>query len=87
MSGKNFWRKEPLDDIIEIETPYLYKQIIDIIQENNIITNEQIIDDIALNPSEIEEYCYLKKGQLNTNIINNKIVSIKKYSDIKFGYN
>lgn len=76
MTYKNFWRKEPLDDEIEIEKPYLYKQIIDIIQENNIVTNEQIVEDIALEPSEIEEYCYMNKGQLSVNK-SNKIVSIK----------
>ncbi len=82
MTYRNFWRKEPLDDEIEIEKPYLYKQIIDIIQENNIVTNEQIIEGIALEPSEIEEYCYLKKGQMFINR-NDKIVSIKSRLNYK----
>lgn len=78
MTYKNYWRKEPLDDIIQSEIPYLYKQIIELLITNKIISKYQIVENIAMNSEEIEEYCYLEKGSLEEKH-NGKIISIKNF--------
>ena len=77
MTYKNYWRREPLDDKIQCEIPYLYKQIFELLLENEILSKYDIIDGIAMNPEEIEEYCYLKNGTLSENR-NGKIISMKE---------
>lgn len=76
MTYKCYWKKEPLDDVIECEIPYLFKQIIDLLLEKDFINVNKIINDICLNSNEIEEYCYLNKGKLNKN---DNIISIKEW--------
>lgn len=76
MTYKNYWRKEPLDDEIQCEMPYLYEQVIELLLENEILSKYDIIDGIAMAPKEIEEYCYLKTGILSENR-SGKIISIK----------
>ncbi len=78
MTYKNYWRREPLDDKIQCEIPYLYKQIIELLLENDVISKYDIVDRIAMNPEEIEEYCYLNAGTLCENK-NGKIISIKDF--------
>lgn len=78
MTYKNYWRREPLDDKIQCEIPYLYKQIFELLLENEILSKYDIIDGIAMNPEEIEEYCYLKNGTLSENR-NGKIISMKEF--------
>lgn len=83
MTYKNYWRSEPLDDIIPCEEPYLFNQIINLLLENNYITIEKMMDDIGLDPNEIEDYCYLKKGMLMRVNKNNNIISIKDWNRVK----
>ena len=78
MTYKNYWRREPLDDTIQCEIPYLYKQIVELLFENDIITKYDIVENIGINPEEIEEYCYLKSGTLSEKK-NSKIISIKDF--------
>ena len=54
MTYKNSWRKEPLDDIIQSEILYLYKQIIKLLITNKIISKYQIVENIVMNSEEIE---------------------------------
>lgn len=80
MTYKKYWRKEPLDDTIKCEVPYLYKQIVKLLLENSVISKYDIVEKIAMNGSEIEEYCYLDEGMLSSqNRFNNKIISIKDF--------
>ena len=78
MTYKNYWRREPLDDTIQCEIPYLYKQILEILLDNEILSKYNIVDGIAMKPEEIEEYCYLEAGALSENK-NAKIISMKDF--------
>ena len=78
MTYKNYWRREPLDDTIQCEIPYLYKQILEILLDNEILSKYNIVDGIAMEPEEIEEYCYLEAGALSENR-NGKIISMKDF--------
>ena len=79
MTYKNYWRREPLDDAIQCEIPYLYKQIFELLLENEILSKNEIVDEIAINPEEIEEYCYLTKGVLSEKSKGAKIISMKNF--------
>lgn len=78
MTYKNYWRREPLDDTIQCEIPYLYKQIIELLLENDILSKNDIVEKIAMNPEEIEEYCYLNAGTLCENK-SGKIISMRDF--------
>ena len=45
---------------------------------NEFLSKYDIIDGIAMNLEEIEEYCYLKNGTLSENR-NGKIISMKEF--------
>ncbi|NEZ47946.1 ImmA/IrrE family metallo-endopeptidase [Clostridium niameyense] len=66
MTRKRYWRKEPLDDEIEIEQPYLFKQIFQLLIENNILKPEEIVNDIGLYKEEIDSLCYLPNDLLKS---------------------
>ena len=78
MTYKNYWRREPLDDTIQCEIPYLYKQILELLLENNILSKNDIVEKIAMNPEEIEESCYLNAGILCENK-SGKIISMRDF--------
>ncbi|QNB45829.1 ImmA/IrrE family metallo-endopeptidase [Thermanaerosceptrum fracticalcis] len=68
---------EPLDDVIPMENPYLFKQAIELLLENNIVSPQEIIDKIALNKEEIDSLCFLPKELLITNSRKPKLTLIK----------
>lgn len=52
-----YYRKEPLDEEIKKEKPYLFKQAFEILIENNIFTQEALLEKLELNKEEaIEMY-------------------------------
>lgn len=77
MTKRVFWKKEPLDNEIPIEKPFMCKQAINLLLDNNILTPFQISEDIGCYPDEIEEYCYLEKGTLSIKIDTSNVISLK----------
>lgn len=73
MTFRKYWRNEPLDKTIPVETPFAEKQAIELLLEHNILTAYDIVNAIACHPSEIEEYCCLEEGTLTLNKIDNII--------------
>ncbi len=57
-----YYRKEPLDEEIKKETPYLFKQAFEILVENNIYTKEAILEKLELNKNEAIELYSLDKS-------------------------
>ena len=51
----NYYRKEPLDDVIKIEEPYLIKQGLNLLLENNILNKQKVLDILSLNAIEAEK--------------------------------
>lgn len=59
IAQKGYRKKEPLDDVIPYETPYMYKQAIKLLLEHNVISPDQLLYDLALNKEEIDNLCFL----------------------------
>lgn len=77
MTRRVYWRKEPLDNEIPIERPFMCKQAINLLLDNNVLTPSQISEDIGCYPDEIEEYCYLEKGTLAIKTNTSNVISLK----------
>lgn len=73
MTKHKYWRKEPLDDEISPETPYLFKQVFELLIDNGVLKAQTIIDQIGLNKEEIDSLCCLPDKLL---AIDNKVVPI-----------
>lgn len=73
MTYNKYWHREPLDDIIPLETPTAHKQAFELLLDNDIVTPSEIVETIGCFASEIEEYSFLPRGTLKpaqpTNII------------------
>ena len=77
MTKRSYWRREPLDNEMPVEKPFMCKQAIQLLLENNILTPGQISEDIGCYPEEIEEYCYLPKGTLRVKANTSNVISLK----------
>ncbi|MEP2447766.1 MAG: XRE family transcriptional regulator [Balneola sp.] len=61
--SKRGWRKnEPLEDLIELETPSLAQRAFDLIFKEKLISVQEMEDKIGLFSAEIEKICGLEKG-------------------------
>ncbi|MCE9656559.1 XRE family transcriptional regulator [Clostridium celatum] len=70
----NYYRKEPLDDVIKIEEPYLIKQGLNLLLENNILNKQKVLDILSLNAIEAEKLFCLGDNFFGEN---NKIINLK----------
>lgn len=77
MTKRSYWRREPLDNEMPVEKPFMCKQAIQLLLESNILTPGQISEDIGCYPEEIEEYCYLPKGTLKVKTNTSNVISLK----------
>lgn len=84
--SKRGWRKnEPLDDIIKLEQPTLFKKSIKLLLDENVLDVESILDEfsnngLGLGENEIEELLCLEKDTLK---IVNKSTDIIDFINIK----
>ena len=76
MTTRVYWRKEPLDNEMPIEKPFAHKQAIMLLLDNNIITPSQLIEKTGCSAEELEQYCFLDKGTLETKK-DSKIITLK----------
>jgi hypothetical protein len=44
-----YYRKEPLDEEIKKEKPYLFKQAFQILLDNNVFTKDALLEKLELN--------------------------------------
>ncbi len=79
MTTRVYWRKEPLDDRMPVEKPFAHKQAIKLLLENNIVTPWQLEEETGCSKTELEQYCFLDKGTLETRK-NDKIIRLKSFS-------
>ena len=77
MTKRSYWKKEPLDNEIPVEKPFMCKQAIHLLLDNNILTPAQISEAVGCFPREIEEYCYLEKGTLDVKCDTSNVISLK----------
>lgn len=76
MTTRVYWRKEPLDKEMPIEKPFAHKQAILLLLDNNIVTANQLIEETGCSAEELEQYCFLDKGTLETRD-DSKIIVLK----------
>lgn len=78
MTFNRYWRNEPFDKTMPLEKPVAYKQAIELLLGENILTKYDIINELSLYPQEIEEYCFLEKGTLSEdNEFPNNVIKLK----------
>lgn len=73
ISAKKWRIVEPLDDVIEFEKPSLLKESIDLLLENNIVSVDELVKDLAFSRKEIESLCYLEANYLGEDEVNKKV--------------
>lgn len=82
--GQRGYRKsEPLDDSLDFERPYLFKQAIELLLENEVVSPEEIIDEIAFKKELIDSLCFLPDNLLNIRQRKPQLTLITKDPDIK----
>lgn len=64
MTNQRMWRKEPLDDELPCETPYMIKQGIKLLIDNNVLTPDSILEELAFDKQDIDTLCYLPNDLL-----------------------
>lgn len=62
MIKSGYYKREPLDEELVCEKPYLYKQIFNLLIDNNILSKQKILDIISLNSNEAEMIFGLEEG-------------------------
>lgn len=62
LNQKGWRREEPLDEIIEFEKPRIFKESLELLFDENIITVEEFLYSISIYPEELERLCFLDKG-------------------------
>lgn len=65
---KKWKTKEPLDDTIEFEKPNMIREAFDLLIENNVISADEMVNQIALNPNEIEKLCFMEDNYFKNHI-------------------
>jgi Zn-dependent peptidase ImmA (M78 family)/DNA-binding XRE family transcriptional regulator len=82
--SKNGWRsKEPLDDIIQVPKPTLFKKAIELLMVNDVMAGDQILKELSnyklsLDRKEVETLLELDEGTLINKKQVNPVISIKK---------
>jgi len=66
---KGWRKKEPLDDSIRFETPNIIKEAFDLLIENNVMNSSELLENITLNPVDIEKLCFLPEGYFDKKIL------------------
>ena len=59
MTAKQYWRKEPLDDILFIDGPEMLRDAVLLLINNNIITRNYFINSSALSINDLKSICML----------------------------
>lgn len=74
LSAKGWRLNEPLDNVLEYEEPRLLKEAFELLINNRIVTVEELVNQIALLPEEIEKLCFMDYGYLTRKIKYNKSI-------------
>ncbi|MDR1773269.1 MAG: ImmA/IrrE family metallo-endopeptidase, partial [Clostridioides sp.] len=52
MTQNGYWHREPLDDTLKIEKPYLFKQAFEVLLDKKIFTKDTLLDSLKLNKQD-----------------------------------
>lgn len=65
MTSKQYWYKEPLDDVLEIESPEILRDAIYLLIENQILTKESFINNTGFSVNDLKSICGLPDDFFN----------------------
>lgn len=65
MNRKDWRKREPLDDQLEPERPRLLRRSFQMLVDEGLRTRDQIVNDLRLTPSDVEELALLPMGFFN----------------------
>jgi Zn-dependent peptidase ImmA (M78 family)/transcriptional regulator with XRE-family HTH domain len=65
MSRKGWPRREPLDDVLEVEEPRLLKRSIDLLLDKGVLSGEELELSTMIRPADIEKLLGLPAGYLD----------------------
>jgi Zn-dependent peptidase ImmA (M78 family) len=57
--------REPLDDILPVESPAVLRKSIDLLLKNKVVSPEDILREVSLSSTTIERLCGLTAGDLD----------------------
>lgn len=79
ISAKKWRTQEPLDDRIPFEKPKILREAIHLLIDNDILSINELVDNLAFSRKEIEKLCFLEDGYLGAdeNNIKPKLKIIK----------
>ena len=67
--ARNGWKKfEPLDDVIEVETPYLFQESIQLMITENLMSRSELEEEIAVYHYDVEDAAGLPQNILNPSL-------------------
>lgn len=81
MATRGYRKKEPLDDTITPEKPYMLKQGLELLIDNNIIPSYDVSNELNLFNEDIEKY-FLLDRPLETKRNSENIIRIKDFKNI-----
>lgn len=70
ISAKKWRIQEPLDDIIEIERPSILREAVELLLDNQVISANDMIRELAFSTKEVEKICFLEKDYLSSKEVN-----------------
>jgi Zn-dependent peptidase ImmA (M78 family)/transcriptional regulator with XRE-family HTH domain len=65
MSMSKMRTREPLDDILPVESPAVLRKSIDLLLKNKVVSPEDILREVSLSSTTIERLCGLTAGDLD----------------------
>jgi len=65
MSMSKMRTREPLDDILPVESPAVFRKSIDLLLKNKVVSPEDIQREVSLSSTTIERLCGLTAGDLD----------------------
>lgn len=76
------WRvKEPLDDVLEDESPQLIQDIFDLLVNRNVLSKDYITNEICFDLEELTEICGLRDDFFKESL---DITLLKKIDNISY---
>ena len=83
LSRKGWRVKEPLDDIIEDETPQLIQDIFDLLVKRNVLSKDFISNEIRFDKEELIEICGLREDFFKESLDVRLLKSVNNLSHIR----
>lgn len=82
MNKRGIRIKEPLDDVLELERPYLFKQAIELLISNKLFSPDGLLDELILYKDELDSLLFLPKDLLTRkeNVLNLRLIENEQSS-------